>query len=134
MHAQTFVCARWFDVELCVFVSGTSIRIDYFKAYARDNFTFKCPDANENTLIEYLEWHYESRRQKILEYHKDAGTTLFNGWNGRVGLDPEYGLIFSNVTFADTGYYMCLINHRLLPDVVIRFTVIGEYNSNCNSN
>lgn len=110
------------------FVTDIPPRTEYYKAYAKENFTFRCPGANENTLVEYLEWHSESKHKKVLEFHKDAGITYYHEWKDRVAMDKDYGLIFSNVTSSDTGDYICLINHRLLPDVMLRFTVIGEYN------
>ncbi|KAF7269541.1 hypothetical protein GWI33_017433 [Rhynchophorus ferrugineus] len=106
---------RFFDIQP---------KTEYYKTYAKNNFTFRCPGANENTLVEYLEWHSESKHKKVLEFQKDAGITYYNEWKDRVTMDKDYGLIFHNVTSADSGDYICLINHRLLPDVMLRFTVI----------
>ncbi|XP_066247286.1 tyrosine-protein phosphatase 99A isoform X2 [Euwallacea similis] len=102
----------------------TPMKAEYYTAHAKENFTFRCPGANESTLVQYLEWHSESKHKKVLEYHKDAGTTLYHEWKDRVTMDKDYRLVFMNVTSADSGDYICLINHRLLPDVMFRFTVI----------
>ncbi|XP_060536953.1 tyrosine-protein phosphatase 99A isoform X2 [Cylas formicarius] len=99
-------------------------KTEHYKTYAKQNISFRCPGANENTLVEQLEWYSHSKHKKVLEYRKNAGITVYTDWLHRVTLDKDYGLIFNPAKSTDTGDYVCLINHRILPDVLIRFSVI----------
>ncbi|XP_050313162.1 tyrosine-protein phosphatase 99A-like [Anthonomus grandis grandis] len=102
----------------------SSDNIEYYRAPKGVNFTVRCPGANENSMVEILVWHLDTLMEMTIQYNKSKDFPFMDNCTGRVGMNRDYSLTLCDVSYLDTGNYQCLINHRLVPEVMIRFIVV----------
>ncbi|XP_048517470.1 tyrosine-protein phosphatase 99A isoform X3 [Dendroctonus ponderosae] len=104
-------------------------KIVHYKGYANSNASLPCPGLsklNNQTFLENLEWYSVTKQETVAVRTKEdfdfPNTLIDPKKNIYANFDNE--LVFRNLTSADRGDYICLINHGLLKDVMIRFNVI----------
>lgn len=93
---------------------------------AGDNRSISCPGVNEHFLVSSLTWLSVTHQVKVVEFNSDTTTVWAN--QNRISLLPEtYGLSLHPASGEDSGDYICLVNGRPRPDVIVRLIVQGEY-------
>ncbi|GJQ68134.1 hypothetical protein Trydic_g10717 [Trypoxylus dichotomus] len=89
---------------------------------AGEDKSISCPGVNEHSLVLELEWLSLTGHLSLVEYMSDS-TTVWVNQNRISLLSDSFGLSFHPALAEDSGDYICLVNNRPKPDVLVRLIV-----------
>ncbi|XP_051994873.1 uncharacterized protein LOC127652648 [Xyrauchen texanus] len=95
-------------LNLCKLVSSEDIQ-----KFKGENFSFKCPTAEDKALGVYLFSRREDVHEVLYYYFEDSKLTLHENYKGRIEVNADNKTLTINIfnlQLKDTGAYWCTCN------------------------